>query len=79
MKYQLSAGCGHGGLCGSTSAGSGFKEKTFPFFQHKKDTGLRPSLLWRSTDLTERGQGQRFGAWAGTGGGAKWASVRSAE
>jgi len=36
MKYQLSAGCGHGGLCGSTSAGSGFKEKAFPFFQHKK-------------------------------------------
>ena len=54
MEYQLLAGCGHGGLCGSTSAGSGFKEKTFPFFQHKKDTGLRPSLLWRSMDLTER-------------------------
>ena len=59
MKYQLSAGCGHGGLCSSTSAGSGFKEKNIqkklPFFQHKKDSGLRLSLLWHSTDLTERG------------------------
>ena len=66
MEYQLSAGCGHGGLCGSTSAGSSFKEKNIqkklPFFNMKKD-GLQLSLLWQ-TDLTDRGQGLRFGAWA---------------
>jgi len=40
------------------------RRRHFRSFSIKKDTGLRPSLLWRSTDLTERGQGQRFGAWA---------------
>ena len=64
MEYQLSAGCGHGGLCGSTSAGSGFKEKAFPFFQHKKGhwPAAFSSVAFNGPDRERAGQ--RFGAWA---------------
>ena len=77
MKYQLSAGCGHGGLCGSTSAGSGFKEKTFPFWFITTETALVPCMQdIGSTDQHIDIYRRRtpVGYWAVASGEATWTS-----
>ena len=67
-QYQLSAGCGHGGLFSSTSAGSSSKEKNrgrnFLSSTKKGTLACGLSLLVATADLADRGQGLRFGAWA---------------